>query len=252
MDTKTAEWIIFGPLIAGLVLVSWWAMNESHRRLDDPDEDRTLHLDQLPGKLALTPFGIFRVIIYRQSGYVHAEKIVTGTGQDALAVAMTTFRRAKIDAVHVGANSDSELRIGRIYHDHRGRAEGEKIGKAHITLIERIERELPVASPDPPPSEAEFEPTITFQPIGITCDCGERIEIAFADVRAARTCDACGKDATLTPAQVAQLETAADEARTEAMARYRAGETAITFERRSKLVEDQASTKIGVPPADGI
>lgn len=59
MDAKTAEWIIFAPLIAGLFLVSWWAVNGSHRRLDDPDDDRTLHLDQLPGKLALSPFGIF-------------------------------------------------------------------------------------------------------------------------------------------------------------------------------------------------
>lgn len=60
---------------------------------------------------------------------------------------------------------------------------------------------------------------------------------------------ACGKDATLTPAQLAQLRTAADEARAEALARYRAGQTDITVERRNKLVEDQPSTKIGVPPA---
>ena len=36
-----------------------------------------------------------------------------------------------------------------------------------------------------------------------------------------------------------------------AAARYRAGETAILVERRNKLVEDQASTKIGVPPLGG-
>lgn len=252
MDAKTIEWIIFGPLIVGLLLVSWWATTESHRRLDDPDEDRTLHLGQLPGKLALAPFGIFRVVIYRQSGNIHAEKIVTGTAQDALGVAMTTFRRAKIDAVHVGANSPTELRIGRLYHDHRGSAEGKKVGKAHITLIEAFAAPVAAGLPESPvslPAPAVAEPTISIQPIGMTCDCGERSEVAFADIRAPRSCPACGKDATLTPAQLVQLETAAEEARAEALARYRAGETGITVERRNTLVEDQLTTTNDAPCA---
>lgn len=253
MDAKTVEWIIFGPLIVGLLLVSWWATTESHRRLDDPDDDRTLHLDQLPGKLALAPFGIFRVVIYRQSGNVHAEKIVTGTGQDALAVAMATFRRAKIDAVHVGANSASELRIGRLYHDHRGKAEGKKVGKAHITLVEAIEAPPPPPAPAPAPVAATpvAEPSISIQPIGMTCDCGTRSEVVFAAIREPRSCPGCGKDATLTPAQLAQLEVAAQEARSEALARFHVGETDITVERRNTLIEDQPSTKIGVPPSAG-
>jgi hypothetical protein len=247
MDAKTIEWIIFGPLIVGLLLVSWWAMSESHRRLDDPNDDRTLHLDQLPGKVALAAFGIFRVTIYRQSGNVHAEKIVTGSAQDALATALATFRRAKIDAVHVGANNETELKIGRLYHDHRGRNEGKKVGKAHITLIERIVAPVPVPMPVPAPASVPLpepapiiptEPSITFQPIGLTCDCGTRVEIAFDQVREPRRCASCGQDATLTPAQIAQLETAAEEAWAEALARYHAGETDIAVERRSKLTED--------------
>lgn len=243
MDAKTIEWIIFGPLIVGLLLVSWWTMSESHRRLDDPNDDRTLHLDQLPGKVALAAFGIFRITIYRQSGNVHAEKIVTGSAQDALATALATFRRAKIDAVHVGANSETELKIGRLYHDHRGRNEGKKVAKAHITLIERIAASAPapalasVPLPEPAPI-TPAEPSITFQPIGLTCDCGTRVEIAFDRVREPRRCASCGQDTTLTPAQIAQLETAAEEARAEALARYHAGETDIAVERRSKLTED--------------
>lgn len=239
MDAKTIEWIIFGPMILGLLLVSWWATSESHRRLDDSDDDRTLHLDQLPGKLALAPFGVFRVIIYRQSGNLHAEKIVTGTAQDALATAMATFRRAKIDAVHVGANSETELRIGRLYHDHRGSKEGKKVAKAHIMLVERMETPAP-PQPEPaqfPETPADPESSVTFQAIGLTCDCGERVEIGFDQVHEPRMCAACGKDATLTPVQIAQLETAAEEARAEALARYRAGETNIEVERRSKLIE---------------
>jgi len=218
-------------------------MSESHRRLDDPSDDpsddRTLYLNQLPGKLALAAFGVFRVTIYRQSGNVHAEKIITGSAQDALATALSTFRRAKINAVHVGANSETELRIGRLYHDHRGRNEGKKVGNAHITLVERIAAPALPAQPVPGPLPAE--PSITFQPIGLTCDCGTRVEVAFAQMREPRRCASCGKDAILTPAQIDQLEAAAEEARAEALARYRAGETDITVERRNTLTEEQPS-----------
>lgn len=240
MDAKTIEWIIGGALIIGLLLFSWWAMEESHRRLNDPDDDRTLHLDRLPGKLALLPFGIYRVNIFRQSGNIHAETIVTGTAQAALAEAMATFRRAKIDAVHVATNSERELRIGRLYHDHRGRNEGKKVGKAHITLLERAEpRQAP--EPDLAVEAAPSEPSIIVEPIGITCDCGTRIEVEFAEIGRERACPSCGRDATLTPVQVAQIETAAGEAKAEALARYRAGETGIHVQRTSKLTEGEAS-----------
>ena len=72
MDAKTIEWIIFAPLILGLILVSWWATTESHNRLNDPNDDRTVHLDQLPAKLALFAQGVYRVTIFRQGGNIHA------------------------------------------------------------------------------------------------------------------------------------------------------------------------------------
>ena len=148
MNAKTIEWVIFGPLILFLLIAGWWSVGESHRRLDDPNDDRTLHLEELPGKLALFAHGVYRVTIFRQSGYVHAEELVTGSAQQALARAMATFRRAGIMAVHVGANSETELIIGRLYHDHRGRNEGKKVGRAHISLVEQAAR--PVRIPDPP------------------------------------------------------------------------------------------------------
>lgn len=52
MDAKTIEWIIFGPLIAGMFLVTRWAMNESHRRLNDPNDDR---MDRLLFRNVFTP-----------------------------------------------------------------------------------------------------------------------------------------------------------------------------------------------------
>lgn len=236
MDADTIEWIIFGPILVGMILASWWAMQESHGRLDDPSDDRTLYLDQLPGKLALAPFGTYRVTILRQSGNVHAEHVVTGTAQDALAAAMATVRRAKIPAVHVGTNSETELRIGRLYHDHRGKAEGKKVGGAHIALLERMKQPHAV---EPEPSR---EPSFTIQPLAFTCDCGAQAEVPLAEIREERACSACGMDVTLTPAQVAEIEVAAEEIKAEALARYRSGETDVQIERRV-TTEDQAALK---------
>jgi hypothetical protein len=137
MAPKLIEYIIGLPLLGALLLISWLAIEKSHERLDDPNDDRTLYLDELPAKLALYPRGIYRIAILRQSGIIHAERIVTGTAVEALAVVLATFRRAKISAVHVASNTVDELRIGRMYHDHRGRAEGKKVGSAVVTLVER-------------------------------------------------------------------------------------------------------------------
>lgn len=237
MDAKTIEWVIFGPLIIGLLIVSWWAMSESHNRLNDPSDDCTVYLDRLREILKLAPFGVYRVTILRQSGNVHAEHVVTGSAQQALSTALATLRRAKIDAVHVGANNETEFRIGRLYHDHRGSNEGKKVGKAMITLVERQEAPSPVASP-PPPTEAEAPssgPSVTFEHVGITCDCGARYQIDVNDLELERVCGSCGENATLTPLQITQVYQAADEARVEALARHRAGETDIRVERRNKL-----------------
>ena len=180
----------------------------------------------------------------RQSGNVHAEHVVTGSAQQALASALSTFRRAKIDAVHVGQNSETELRIARLYHDHRGSNEGKKVGKAVILLLERSVAQE-VAEPAPhlypaPTTESEPrppEPSVTFQHVGITCDCGARYEIAVDDLERERICESCGMDATLKPLQIFQIHHAAEEARDEARARFRAGETDILVERRSKLTD---------------
>lgn len=61
MDARTLEWVVFGPLIAVLLLVSWWAIAASQNRLSDPNDDRTVYLDRLREILKLAPFGVYRV-----------------------------------------------------------------------------------------------------------------------------------------------------------------------------------------------
>lgn len=131
---SAVEIVIALVLGGGLFGVAAWAMSESHARLDDPDDDRTLYLDQLPAKANLEG-SCFQVTIYRQSGNVHAEDIITGPASSAIARLLATFRRAGIQAVHVPKNTRTELSIGRLYHDHRGRAEGKKVGRATIMQL---------------------------------------------------------------------------------------------------------------------
>lgn len=256
MDAKTIEWIIFGPLILGMLIVSWWATSESHRRLKNPDDDRTVHLDRLCQILRLAPHGTYRVTILRQSGNVHSERVVTGVAAEALQVALATLRRAGIDAVHVGENSEIGLRVGRLYHDHRGSKEGRKVGKAHIELLERSdlsETSMQIESaveprPEPEihtdnaairsaPNVTEDEPTVDLRFVGLTCDCGEAFQLPIDELERERLCLACGADATLTAAQIAQVHAVIAEAREEALARWRSGERDITIEHRGKLTE---------------
>lgn len=42
-------------LMSVLALVYWLSIEGSHKRLDDPEDDRTLWIDQLPDKIALAP-----------------------------------------------------------------------------------------------------------------------------------------------------------------------------------------------------
>ena len=224
MNSLSIDWIIGGPLLVGLLVVSWWATAQSHEQLADPDDDRTVFLNELSLKLMLFSRGIFRVTVIRQSGNVHAERIVNGTAQDALRVALGTFRRAGIDAVHVIKNDETELQFSRLYHSHRGSKEGKKVGQAHIVLLERK------------PNFSPSAPTLSIHPIELTCDCGATTSIAYEKIAELRTCKNCTKDLTLTAVQVSQLEDDANSARKEAMERIKAGEKNVIVERKNSLL----------------
>ncbi len=80
MEPETIEWLIALPLLGGLLLFSWLAMEHSQQRLADPHDDRTLSLNQLPLKAALSPRGIYRVTVFRQSGNIHSVSVVRTFG----------------------------------------------------------------------------------------------------------------------------------------------------------------------------
>jgi len=128
-----AEWFVLG-LVVVLILMGSAATSNAEKALNDPNEKSRVFLDELPALALLAGAGTFRVLIIRQSGNLHAQYEATSASA-AISKAMATFRRAKIDAIRVSRNSPNELHFNRLFHSHRGSAEGKKVGGVEITRI---------------------------------------------------------------------------------------------------------------------
>lgn len=224
MSAQAIQWIIGGPLLLGLLLLSWYAMEESQRRLNDPADDRTIFISELASKSSLHPSGTYQVTIYRQSGGVHSNWVVSGTAHDAVAQAVATLRRARIEAVHIAANDVQHLKVGRLYHNHRGRNEGRKVGGAEVVVVERGLALSEIVS--------NFKVQFT-----VACDCGQVITIEIDRIRQARKCEGCGKTIAFSEEQASQINNDLADARQEALERLQKGQTSIRLE-RNRTIED--------------
>ena len=197
---STAELIFGGVMLGGLLLASWIATVSAHDRLNDPTDERTVWLDEILAIAKLDGPGLYRITVYRQSGNVHATHEVRGIASDAIQSCLSTFRRAKIEAVNVLGNDAGQLSFGRMYHDHRGRAEGKKVGRATIQLIERA---------SPPQIGIRFS-------ITAICDCGEATKVPLDQAADPFTCGRCGKVDQFSEEQLATIEQAAEKGRRQA------------------------------------
>lgn len=127
-------------LLVGLIIgvpffaVMYWMINESHRRLDDPDDKSAVYTEQLADLCALAGDRPYMVQVIRQSGNVQSEKVYPDRAA-AVAAVLGTLRRAKIDGVWLKINTDSHLLVNRLYHDHRGSNEGRKVGGVQVVRI---------------------------------------------------------------------------------------------------------------------
>jgi len=127
--------IIGYVLIGVLLLATFIGYAVAEGKLDDPNDTTVIHLERLPGVAKLTGNGRWLVRIIRQSGNVHSESEITGDASAAVSAALATFRRAKIGEIGIPENTESKLRFGRLYHNHRGSNEGKKVGSAHIERL---------------------------------------------------------------------------------------------------------------------
>lgn len=105
-------------------------------KLADPENQTVVYLDELPGLVALQGSGLYVLNLYRQSGNLYADGKVFDTPADAVAAAMSTFRRAQIDSVAIQINTADKLDVSRAFFSHRGRAEGKKVGAFEIIRVD--------------------------------------------------------------------------------------------------------------------
>ena len=135
MDEQTN--IIVG-LILGviMVIITWVNISKREQQLDDPNDDSVVYLDQLTATSTLQVGGKYLLRILRQSGNLQKDDQVFDTPDAAIKVAISTFKRAKIDYAFITKNTNVEFFFRRPYHHHGGKAEGKKVGSVEIYKIE--------------------------------------------------------------------------------------------------------------------
>ena len=140
MEEVTELFAVLGALglmVIGLIFKS--LMDE--QKLVDPSDNSVVGLDELEQIIELIAASKFEVTIWRQSGEIHKSEI--WETRDASSVSsvhvlnkvLTTFRRAKIDAVAVIQNTNLQFSFRRLHYSHAGRKEGRKIYRAEIRVV---------------------------------------------------------------------------------------------------------------------
>ncbi|MFT4195825.1 hypothetical protein [Ottowia sp.] len=84
----------------------------------------------------LPEVGGYVVETYRQSGNTHQGPRYFGSAAGAIAAAMTTFRRGRINEVLIHESTPALLSFRRPFHDHFGHHEGRKLGWIDIRRID--------------------------------------------------------------------------------------------------------------------
>lgn len=209
------EQLIGLGLVAVFAFIMWIIHENAQAALDDPNNKKVVYLDQLPSVTELQGRGLWSITIIRQSGNFHSSKEVHGDAAAALAAAVSTFRRAKIDGIGIIKNETAELHFGRLFHNHRGSNEGKKVGQAIVRLVKA---DIP-------------RPTrVSRLVVTMTCDCGAPTEFEADRLDGDLPCSACGKVVRLSPERVDELQFSIAAAVRDAKARVEAGEDSVEIE----------------------
>lgn len=126
-----ALWIIVGVMTFGACC--WAIIRMIQARHENPADNRVVHFDQLEGLSNLSEPGPWVIHFYRQSGNPHQDGRIFTHASDAIAAGITVMRRSQIPYVAIRRNAADHLDFGRPFHDHRGRAEGKKLGWVEIS-----------------------------------------------------------------------------------------------------------------------
>ena len=121
--------------IIGFVIFALFIAMFKLSQLNDPDNTEVVTPEQLTS-LSLLKQGACQAVLIRQSGNVYRELGQFEAPEAALIDVLKSFRRAKIDAISISQNTPERLEVHRIFHNHRGRQEGKKLGGALIISLD--------------------------------------------------------------------------------------------------------------------
>ncbi|EJJ0546316.1 hypothetical protein ACP26H_11780 [Cronobacter sakazakii] len=128
--------MLFGIIAMVVIAIVGFANVSSKENAANDDDDKSvLFLDKLAESSLLEEEKPHLVIIYRQSGNIQQKDKVYPTASAAIKAAASTFKRAKIPFVVINENSPNRLAFSRPWHNHRGAAEGKKVGSAVIVPL---------------------------------------------------------------------------------------------------------------------
>ncbi|WP_037296776.1 hypothetical protein [Roseovarius sp. TM1035] len=116
--------LVFSCLVIGALVVG-------QKKLENPNNSEIIYTMQMASVCQLGD-GPVEAALVRQSGNLYRELGVFDDWRDAIAEIEKAFNRAKIDSVAVQSNTPLKFECTRLVYNHRGRAEGKKLGGAIV------------------------------------------------------------------------------------------------------------------------
>lgn len=118
--------LIIGIMIIIIVFIAQWAQTQQAAR-PMTRASTSVYPENLDQVTKLSSGRKYHLVVYRQSGNLHSS-YEDVTLDQALRQIVTTCRRAKIDVLAVQKNTVEEMELWRVWHNHRGRQEGKRVG----------------------------------------------------------------------------------------------------------------------------
>lgn len=122
-----------GVIAGGLFFLA--VANASQNALEDESNKTVVYIDQISDLMEAKGSGRWELIIYRQSGNYHSSWEANNS-KALLTKILQTCKRANIDSVVLKQNTEDCFEIWRLFHNHRGRQEGKRIGGFRISRVE--------------------------------------------------------------------------------------------------------------------
>ena len=103
-------------------------------RLEDPGNQTVIYNNQLAELVKLNAGVPCVLAIYRQSGNLYSDPVSHQDAASALAAALKTMNRAKIDSLQILTNNEFRLEVRRAFKNYQGK-DGRKVGGFIIDLV---------------------------------------------------------------------------------------------------------------------